>query len=40
MQSHPVRRVVSGALAAVSVITLVTLAQPTAIAAPVPALQA
>jgi len=39
VQSHPVRRVVSGALAAVSVITLVTLAQPTAIAAPVPVLQ-
>src|SRR3989442_1363328 len=30
VQSHPVRRVVSGALAAASVITLVTLAQPTA----------
>ncbi|MEU5263685.1 NlpC/P60 family protein [Amycolatopsis sp. NPDC021455] len=40
MQSHPVRRVVSGALAAASVITLVTLAQPTATAAPVPVLQA
>ncbi|WP_169734833.1 C40 family peptidase [Amycolatopsis lexingtonensis] len=40
MQSHPVRRVVSGALAAASVITLVTVAQPTAIAAPVPVLQA
>ncbi|MEV7094751.1 NlpC/P60 family protein [Amycolatopsis sp. NPDC051045] len=39
MQSHPVRRVVSGALAAVSVITLVTFSQPTAIAAPVPVLQ-
>ncbi|HEY3464022.1 MAG TPA: NlpC/P60 family protein [Amycolatopsis sp.] len=40
MQSHPVRRVVSGALAAASVITLVTIAQPTATAAPVPVLQA
>lgn len=40
MQSHSLRRVVSGALAAVSVITLVTVAQPTAIAAPVPVLQA
>ncbi|MEV6880281.1 NlpC/P60 family protein [Amycolatopsis sp. NPDC051128] len=39
MQSHPVRRVVSGALAAASVIILVTVAQPTAIAAPVPVLQ-
>ncbi|MEQ0565973.1 NlpC/P60 family protein [Amycolatopsis sp. NEAU-NG30] len=40
MQSHPVRRVVSGALAAAAVITLVTVAQPTATAAPVPVLQA
>ena len=39
MQSHPVRRVVSGALAAASVIALVTVAQPSA-AAPVPVLQA
>ncbi|QRP44202.1 C40 family peptidase [Amycolatopsis sp. FDAARGOS 1241] len=41
MQSHPVKRVVSGALAAASVIAVVTVAQPsaTAIAAPVPALQ-
>jgi cell wall-associated NlpC family hydrolase len=40
VQSHPVRRVVSGALAAASVITLVTLAQPMATAAPIPVLQA
>ncbi|MGW5715386.1 NlpC/P60 family protein [Amycolatopsis sp. NPDC003865] len=40
MRSHPVKRVVSGALAAASVITVVTMAQPTATAAPVPALQA
>ncbi|WP_290058253.1 C40 family peptidase [Amycolatopsis solani] len=40
MQSHPVRRVMSGVLAAASVITLVTVAQPTATAAPVPVLQA
>ncbi|WP_206796902.1 NlpC/P60 family protein [Amycolatopsis sp. MtRt-6] len=39
MQSHSLRRVVSGALAAASVITLVTVAQPSAIAAPVPVLQ-
>ncbi|QYN16903.1 C40 family peptidase [Amycolatopsis sp. DSM 110486] len=41
MQSHPVKRVVSGALAAASVIAMVTIAQPsaTAIAAPIPALQ-
>ena len=39
MQSHSLRRVVSGALAAASVITLVTVAQPTATAAPVPVLQ-
>ncbi|MET8996259.1 C40 family peptidase [Amycolatopsis sp. Hca4] len=40
MQSHPIRRVVSGILAAASVITLVTVAQPAATAAPVPVLQA
>ena len=40
MQSHSLRRVVSGALAAVSVIFVVTVAQPTATAAPVPFLQA
>jgi cell wall-associated NlpC family hydrolase len=40
VQSHPIRRVVSGALAAASVILLVTVAQPTATAAPVPFLQA
>ncbi|MEV5713178.1 NlpC/P60 family protein [Amycolatopsis mediterranei] len=40
MQSHSLRRVVSGALAAASVITLVTVAQPmAATAAPVPVLQ-
>ncbi|WP_410568911.1 NlpC/P60 family protein [Amycolatopsis sp. cmx-4-61] len=39
MQSHSLRRVVSGALAAASVITLVTVAQPSATAAPVPVLQ-
>ncbi|MGW4484517.1 NlpC/P60 family protein [Amycolatopsis sp. NPDC004368] len=41
MQSHPVKRVVSGALAAASVIAMVTVAQPsaTALAAPIPALQ-
>ncbi|RJQ88106.1 C40 family peptidase [Amycolatopsis panacis] len=40
MQSHPVKRVVSGALAAASVIAVVTVAQPTAAsAAPIPALQ-
>jgi len=39
VQSHSLRRVVSGALAAASVITLVTVAQPTATAAPVPVLQ-
>ncbi|WP_233225888.1 C40 family peptidase [Amycolatopsis sp. CA-126428] len=39
MQSHSLRRVVSGALAAASVITLVTVAQPMATAAPVPVLQ-
>jgi cell wall-associated NlpC family hydrolase len=38
--SHPIRRVVSGALAAASVITVITLAQPSATAAPSPALQA
>jgi cell wall-associated NlpC family hydrolase len=40
MRSHPIKRVVSGVLAAASVITLVTVAQPTATAAPVPVLQA
>ncbi|MEV6832392.1 C40 family peptidase [Amycolatopsis sp. NPDC051102] len=40
MRSHPVKRVVSGALAAASVITVVTMAQPVATAAPVPVLQA
>jgi cell wall-associated NlpC family hydrolase len=40
VQSHSLRRVVSGALAAASVITLVTVAQPSATAAPVPVLQA
>lgn len=40
MRSHPVKRVVSGALAAASVITVVTMAQPTATAAPIPVLQA
>lgn len=40
MQSHPVRRVVSGALAAASVIAFVAVAQPSATAAPAPALQA
>ncbi len=40
MQSHPVRRVVSGALAAASVITAIVVAQPAATAAPAPALQA
>ncbi|SFW87381.1 C40 family peptidase [Amycolatopsis australiensis] len=40
MHSHPVKRVVSGALAAAAVITVVTVAQPTATAAPVPVLQA
>ncbi|MFD9965798.1 C40 family peptidase [Amycolatopsis sp. NPDC058986] len=40
MQSHPVKRVVSGAMAAVAVITVVTLAQPAASsAAPSPAPQ-
>ncbi len=34
MQSHPVKRVVSGALAAAAVITAVTVAQPSATAAP------
>ncbi|WP_020641317.1 NlpC/P60 family protein [Amycolatopsis balhimycina] len=37
MQSHPIRRVVSGILAATSVILVVTVAQPVATAAPVPA---
>jgi peptidoglycan DL-endopeptidase CwlO len=40
MRSHPVKRVVSGAIAAASVITLVTMAQPPATAAPIPVLQA
>jgi cell wall-associated NlpC family hydrolase len=40
VQSHPIRRVVSGALAAVSVILVVTVAQPAATAAPIPFLQA
>jgi len=40
VQSHPIRRVVSGALAAVSVILVVTVAQPAATAAPLPFLQA
>ncbi|EOD69856.1 NlpC/P60 family protein [Amycolatopsis vancoresmycina] len=40
MRSHPVKRVVSGALAAASVITVVTMAQPAATAAPIPVLQA
>ncbi|GAB3732457.1 NlpC/P60 family protein [Amycolatopsis oliviviridis] len=39
MQSHPVKRVVSGALAAAAVITAVTVAQPAATAAPAPAPQ-
>ncbi len=40
MQSHPVRRVVSGALAAASVIAVIVAAEPLAAAAPTPALQA
>ncbi|NED40134.1 NlpC/P60 family protein [Amycolatopsis sp. SID8362] len=40
MQSQPIRRVVSGVLAAASVITLVTVGLPSATAAPVPVLQA
>jgi peptidoglycan DL-endopeptidase CwlO len=40
MHSHPVKRVVSGALAAAAVITVITVAQPTATAAPIPVLQA
>lgn len=39
MQSHPVKRVVSGALAAAAVITAVAVAQPSATAAPAPAPQ-
>ncbi|WP_410660679.1 NlpC/P60 family protein [Amycolatopsis sp. lyj-112] len=39
MQSHPVKRVVSGALAAAAVIAAVTVAQPSATAAPAPAPQ-
>ena len=40
MQSQPIRRVVSGILAATSVILVITVAQPSATAAPVPAPQA
>src|SRR5207249_3953521 len=40
VQSQPIRRVVSGVLAAASVITLVTVGLPSATAAPVPVLQA
>ena len=40
MQSHSVRRVVSGALAAASVILVVVVAEPSATAAPAPVLQA
>ncbi|WP_328617348.1 NlpC/P60 family protein [Amycolatopsis sp. NBC_00355] len=40
MHSHPVKRVVSGALAAAAVIAVITVADPTATAAPIPALQA
>jgi cell wall-associated NlpC family hydrolase len=40
MHSHPVKRVVSGALAAAAVITVITVAQPPATAAPIPVLQA
>ncbi|WP_410641381.1 C40 family peptidase [Amycolatopsis sp. lyj-346] len=40
MQSQPIRRVAAGILAAASVITLVTVAQSPATAAPVPVLQA
>ncbi|WP_290056105.1 C40 family peptidase [Amycolatopsis solani] len=40
MQSQPIRRVMSGVLAAASVITLVTVGLPPATAAPVPVLQA
>ncbi|MEV7040739.1 NlpC/P60 family protein [Amycolatopsis sp. NPDC051061] len=40
MQSQPIRRVVSGILAATSVILVITVAQPQATAAPVPAPQA
>ncbi|WP_370943185.1 NlpC/P60 family protein [Amycolatopsis sp. cg5] len=40
MKSHPVKRVVSGALAATAVIAAVSVPQAPAIAAPVPALQA
>ncbi|WP_328452634.1 C40 family peptidase [Amycolatopsis sp. NBC_00438] len=40
MHSHPVKRVVSGALAAAAVIAMITVADPTATAAPIPALQA
>ncbi|WP_326951029.1 MULTISPECIES: C40 family peptidase [unclassified Amycolatopsis] len=40
MHSHPVKRVVSGALAAAAVIAVITVADPAATAAPIPALQA
>jgi cell wall-associated NlpC family hydrolase len=40
VRSHPVKRVVSGALAAAAVIAVITVADPTATAAPIPALQA
>ena len=40
MHSHPVKRVVSGALAAAAVIAVITVADPVATAAPIPALQA
>jgi len=40
VQSQPIRRVVSGILAATSVILVITVAQPSATAAPVPAPQA
>jgi cell wall-associated NlpC family hydrolase len=40
VHSHPVKRVVSGALAAAAVIAVITVADPVATAAPIPALQA
>ncbi|UOZ05754.1 NlpC/P60 family protein [Amycolatopsis sp. WQ 127309] len=40
MHSHPVKRVVSGALAAAAVIAVITVADPAATAAPIPVLQA
>jgi cell wall-associated NlpC family hydrolase len=40
VHSHPVKRVVSGALAAAAVIAVITVADPTATAAPIPTLQA